>query len=238
MSNFAFSQEPVLVPQVNSKYRRIKTEIPAPEAIPLLQKIKKYESSSMHGQMPIVWDRAEDFQVFDAWGNIWIDFTSTIFLANAGHGNKRVVKEIRNQLDKPLLHTYSYATEIRAQYLQYLIEATPQQFEKAFLISAGTESTEVALKLTRLRAEKINKRKPGIIGFEGNWHGRTLGAQMLSHAPDQKGWIGYLDPNIYHLAFPYPWIIEVQKNPKKFFNKSIDRLLNEKKLIQKKIYAE
>ena len=234
MSNFAFSQEPVLVPQVNSKYRRIKTEIPAPEAIPLLQKIKKYESSSMHGQMPIVWDRAEDFQVFDAWGNIWIDFTSTIFLANAGHGNKRVVKEIRNQLDKPLLHTYSYATEIRAQYLQYLIEATPQQFEKAFLISAGTESTEVALKLTRLRAEKINKRKPGIIGFEGNWHGRTLGAQMLSHAPDQKGWIGYLDPNIYHLAFPYPWIIEVQKNPKKFFNKSIDRLLNEKKINPEK----
>jgi len=77
--------------------------------------------------------------------------------------------------------------------------------KKAFLLSAGTEATEAALKLMRMNAKKIGKKKPGVICFEGNWHGRTMGAQMMGGNLNQKEWIGYLDPNIYHLPFPYPW---------------------------------
>ena len=80
------------------------------------------ESRSMHGQMPIIWDRAEDFQVFDSWGNIWIDFTSTIFVANAGHGNKRIREALSNIINKPLLHTYTYASKERIDYLELLIK--------------------------------------------------------------------------------------------------------------------
>ena len=86
-----------------------------------------------------------------------------------------------------------------------MIEKTPEQFEKAFLLSAGTEATECALKLMREKGIKDGKRKGGIICIEGNWHGRTLGAQMMSWNPQQKDWIGYHDPNIYHIPFPYPW---------------------------------
>ena len=65
----------------------------------------------MHGQMPIVWDRAEGFQVYDKWGNKWIDFTSTIFVTNAGHANPRIVSALNQVLQKPLLHTYTYVSE-------------------------------------------------------------------------------------------------------------------------------
>lgn len=179
MAGTGFSHQPVEVPLVNTDYRRIVTKIPAPESVSLLERLYETESLAMHGQLPIIWDRAENFQVFDAWGNCWLDFSSTIFVTNSGHGNPRIVEALRKVLDKPLLHTYTFATSERIEYLDYLIKNTPAQFEKAFLLSAGTEATECALKLMRMHGRTVGKRRGGILCFEGNWHGRTLGAQLM-----------------------------------------------------------
>lgn len=233
MAGHGFSHTPKVVPQVDTAYRRIATPIPVPESLPLLERLYSIESHSMHGQLPVVWDRAEGFQVFDAWGNCWLDFTSTIFVTNAGHGNPRIVAALRQVLDKPLLHTYTYATQERVDYIEYLIKNTPPQFEKAFLLSAGTEATECALKLMRLHGENTGKRRGGVLCFEGNWHGRTVGAQMMGWNSKQKEWIGYLDPNIYHLPFPYPWRPEAQENPAAYFRQHLDALLEERQIDPK-----
>ena len=228
MSGYHFSLNPVEVPKVHTQFRHIHTPLPVPESLPILTDLEKYESRSMHGQLPIVWEHAEGFQVQDPWGNKWIDFTSTIFVTNAGHAHPRILQALRTQLDKPLLHTYTYATQIRAHYLRYLIEQTPSQFEKAFLLSAGTEATECALKLMRLHGQKEGKKRLGILTFEGNWHGRTLGAQMMSYHPAQKAWIGYHDPHIYHLPFPYPW--REITCPRTYFRDTLQTLLSEQKI--------
>jgi len=184
----------------------------------------------MHGQLPVVWDRAEGFQVFDSWGNCWIDFTSTIFVANAGHGNPRICAALEEVVKKPNLHTYTYGSPERAEYLEYLIENTPENFEKAYLLSAGTEAVEAALKLMRLNGQKAGKKRGGILCFEGNWHGRTLGAQMMGGNASQKDWIGYLDPNLFHLPFPYPWNEHAVADPAAFFEQSLEALCAEQGL--------
>ena len=222
MAGNGFSHQPIKVEKIQTKYRTIKTEIPVPESIPMLKKMYEIEAQAMHGQFPMVWDRADDFQIYDQWGNVWLDFTSTIFVANAGHGNERITNALKKALDKPLLHTYTYASSERIQYLEYLIKNTPKQFEKAFLLSAGTESTDAALKLMRLNGQKHGKRKGGVICFNGAYHGRTMGAQMMTGNKQAKEWVGYDDPNIHHLEFPYPWAV---KNPTEFFNNSIEKLL-------------
>ena len=227
MAGKGFSHKPIKVESINTKYRTIKTEIPVPESIPLLKKIYRLESQAMHGQLPIIWDKADNFQVFDHWGNVWIDFTSTIFVANAGHSNKNIIKALEDVLAKPLLHTYTYVSKERVDYLDYLIKNTPKQFEKAFLLSAGTEATEVALKLMRLHAKTQGKRKGGVICFNGAFHGRTMGAQMMTGNQTAKEWIGYHDPNLHHLDFPYPWDVS---NPKEFFNNSIKQLLKDQSI--------
>ena len=234
MSGLGFSHKPKKVKKINTKYRIICTSIPVPESIPILNRIYETESHSMHGQLPIIWDRAEGFQVYDSWGNKWLDFSSTIFVANAGHSNKRIVNAIKKLIEKPLLQTYTYTSPERYKYLDYLIKNTPSQFQKAFLLSAGTEATEASLKLMRLNGIKTGKRKGGILCFEGNWHGRTLGAQMMGWNSSQKDWIGYLDPNIYHISFPYSWEEEAVDNPKLFFRKAIEKLINEKGIDVKK----
>ena len=233
MAGGLFTHVPVNVERVNTRYRKINTPIPVPESLPMLDQMYQLQSRSMHGQMPMVWDRAEDFQVYDAWGNVWIDFTSTIFVANAGHGNKRIRNALKRMLDKPLLHSYTYATKERIDYLDYLISNTPSQFEKAFLLSAGTETTEVALKLMRLNGQKKGKRRGGVICFDGAFHGRTLGAQMMTGSASAREWIGYQDPNIHHLPFPYPWEDGVN-NPKEYFHDTLNQMLEEKGLDPEK----
>ena len=208
MITFAFNLAPRAVPEINTGHRRITTKIPVPESLPLLEKIKIYESSNVMDQLPVIWDHAEGYQIHDAWGNTWIDFTSTIFVANAGHGNKQVIKRVQEQLEKPLLHAYSYPTPIRAAFLEKLIQMTPSYLEKASLFSAGTEAAERAIKLSRFYGLQFNPRKTVIIGGQGNFHGKTMGSQMAGGQDDGKTWIGYLDPNMAHMPFPFPWVLE------------------------------
>jgi 4-aminobutyrate aminotransferase-like enzyme len=223
MAGYAFSREPRPVPLIASAHRLIQTAIPAPGTREILDRLDAFESRSMHGQLPLVWDRAEDFSIFDAAGNRWIDFTSTIFVANVGHSNPRVMAAIKAALDRPLCSCYAYANETRARYLERLVTFAGPPFEKAFLLSAGTEATEAALKLMRMNGQAHGKRRRGIICIEGNWHGRTLGAQMMSSNLAQRAWIGFQDADIHHLPFPYDWVLNGRSGAA-FLDEGLQRL--------------
>ncbi|RTY36002.1 aminotransferase class III-fold pyridoxal phosphate-dependent enzyme [Chlorobium phaeovibrioides] len=223
MAGYAFSRTPVTVPLVSTGHRSIQTPIPAPGTKEILDRLDAVESRSMHGQLPLVWDRAVDFNVFDKAGNKWIDFTSTIFVANVGHSNPRVVSALKAELDHPLFSCYAYGSEVRASYHEKLVSFAGSPFEKAFLLSAGTEATEAVLKLMRMYGQVKGKRRRGIVCIEGNWHGRTLGAQMMSSNLAQRDWIGYQDQDIHHIPFPYPWVLD-GNSPEDFLAESLSRL--------------
>ena len=53
----------------------------------------------------------------------------------------------------------------------------------------------------------------------------------MSGNKEQKEWIGYQDPNIYHIEFPYPWSTD---NPREFFKTEINKLLTKEKIDPKK----
>ena len=223
MTSYNFSLQPQDVPKIKTDHRLIQTALPAPGTAEVLERLERVESRSMHGQIPLVWDKANDFSVFDIAGNKWIDFTSTIFVANVGHSNPRVTAAINKTLDKPLYSCYAYANPLRASYLERLIAFAGEPFQKAFLLSAGTEATEAALKLMRMHGQQIGKQKRGIICIENNWHGRTLGAQMMSSNISQRSWIGYQDCDIHHIPFPYPWELN-GRSGEEFLNDGLQEL--------------
>lgn len=158
MSGYSFSFESKVVKKINTKNRFINSEIPCQGTKEIFERLNKVESRSMHGQLPIIWDKAKDFKIYDLKGNYWIDFTSTIFVANIGHSNIRLTNAIKETIDNPLLNCYAYSNSIRADYLEKLIRFAGKPFEKAFLLSAGTEATEAALKLMRMNGQKIKKK--------------------------------------------------------------------------------
>ena len=223
MAGYHFSREPADVPFVKTKNRLIQTQIPAPGSVEILEKLDKYESRSMHGQLPLVWDRAVGHSIYDHADNKWIDFTSMIFVANVGHANERVISGVEAAMRKPILGCYAYPNAIRAEYLEKLVQFAGNNFEKAFLLSAGTEATEAAFKLMKMHGQKTGKSKNVVIAVSGNWHGRTLGAQMLSDNKSQKAWVSHMQSDILHIDFPYPWSLGDQ-NSISFLTDSLAKL--------------
>lgn len=225
MPEYIFSQVPVEVPAVETKHRKICTSIPAPDTISTLNECSKYEPYSMNNQLPIVWDKAIGYQVFDKSGNIWIDFTSTIFVANVGHAHPKICKAISDMTSKGLLNAYYYPTDVRAELAKLLVKISPDKLNKVFFLSTGSESTEAAIKMMRIFGMKKRESKSIIVAYENSFHGKTMGAQMAGGKIKDKKWIGYLHPEIIHIPYPYPWLLkEKNLNGKEFFHDSITQL--------------
>lgn len=196
----SFPLEPKQVSQVETKYRKIQTAIPVPESIPVLEKLRTYEPLSMSGQPPVVWDHAEGVNVYDKYGNKWLDFSAGVLVTNAGHSAPEVIEGIKRVIEKPLLHNYCFPSEIRATLVEKIASVSPAPLKKVFLLTTGAEAVECAFKLARTYGQKTNKKI--VISFEGSFHGRTLGAQMLGGLPGLKEWILHHDPDICHVPFP------------------------------------
>jgi 4-aminobutyrate aminotransferase/diaminobutyrate-pyruvate transaminase/4-aminobutyrate aminotransferase/(S)-3-amino-2-methylpropionate transaminase len=143
----------------------------------------------MAGLPPILWDQAEGFLVRDRFGNQWIDLTSGIVLANAGHAHPRIVAAIREAAEGMLLATYSFPSEARTRLLEKLVSLSPIPDSKALLFSSGTEATECAVMLMRRHGRRIDPQKTGILSLAGGYHGRTLAAHLASGKATGADWI-------------------------------------------------
>lgn len=190
--------------KVKTNHRRIVSPIPPKETIDRIKLMKKYEPRSMHLELPVLWDRASGYQIFDRSGNCWIDFCSGIFVTNAGHSHPKILSAIKDMLKKPLIHNYYFPSDVRAKLVKKIIEMSPRKLNSVFLLTTGAEATECALKISRIWGKKINEKKIGIISFQGAMHGKTLGALMVGGKSKEKSWIGSHDPNIHHIPFPFP----------------------------------
>src|SRR5215203_6118921 len=121
-----FDITPRQVPHFSTKYRHIATQIPHPDSLPTLEKLRQHEPLSMRGQPPLVWDRAEDIFVFDKYGNRWLDWSSGVLVTNAGHGVPEVRQAIIDQVNSGLIHNYVFPSEERAQLAELLIDVAPE----------------------------------------------------------------------------------------------------------------
>jgi len=193
----------IKVKSVSTKFRKLSGSIPNDETIKQIKGLREAEPLSMRGQPPVIWERAEGVNVYDAYDNMWLDFSSGVLVTNAGHGAKKIADAIINQVSKPLLTTYCFPNEPRIKLTQKLVSLAPERLNKVFILSTGAESTECALKLMRTYGRKNGTDdKSIIVSFENAFHGRTLGAQQMGGSRDGKSWIKNLDPEIVHVPFP------------------------------------
>jgi 4-aminobutyrate aminotransferase/diaminobutyrate-pyruvate transaminase/4-aminobutyrate aminotransferase/(S)-3-amino-2-methylpropionate transaminase len=198
-----YSLSPREVPHVETEFRRIVTQLPVPESLPILEKLRCLEPLAMRGQPPVLWDRAEGFQVSDRFGNRWIDWSSGVLITNAGHGRKEIIDAIVAQANANLLTTYCFPSEIRARLVEKISSLLPEPLKKVFLLTTGSETVECAIKLCRTHGVKVGGRsKHVIVSYEKAFHGRTLGSQQAGGIPALKEWIVNFDPGFVQVPFP------------------------------------
>lgn len=193
---------PIPTAPVKSRWRRIVTPIPAPASIPIIERLRAAEPQSMAGLPPILWDQAEGYLVRDRFGNQWIDLTSGIVLANAGHAHPRILEAIHAATEQRLLATYAFPSEPRLNLLEKVIALSPIPNSKAIVYSSGTEATECALMLMRRFGQRMQPKKVGIVSFAGHYHGRTLASHLASGTPQPADWIER--EVVQHFQIPAP----------------------------------
>ncbi len=204
-----FSLDPQPTERIGTPYRRIQTALPVPESLPMLERLRAHEARSMRGQAPLIWADAEGFQVRDGYGNQWLDWSSGVLVGNAGHNHPRIKQALRDYLDSPApIMAYCFAHEARAQLVERLADLAPDPIDRVFLLTTGSEATEVALKLARTHGIRKDPKKRYIVSFASGFHGRTYGAQLAGGVLGGAEWV---DPNPYYVQVPFPGSSDVPR---------------------------
>ena len=224
-----YSLTPRPVARVKTKYRQIVTDLPVPESLPVLTTLHATEPVAMRGQPPVIWDHAEGFQVYDRWGNCWIDWSSGVLITNAGHGRAEIIDAIVRQAQSGLLTNYCFPSEIRAKLVQRIASLLPAPLEKVFLLTTGSETVECAIKLCRTQGLRTaGPAKNVIVSYEKAFHGRTLGSQQAGGIPSLKDWIVNFDPGFVQIPFPTASALRMFRSPRsnvRFVNTASKRVM-------------
>jgi 4-aminobutyrate aminotransferase / (S)-3-amino-2-methylpropionate transaminase / 5-aminovalerate transaminase len=203
MAGGNYSLTPKKVKKVRTKYRRIVTDIPPKGSVAILKKLRKVEPVSMTGQPPVMWDKAKGVSIYDKWGNKWLDWSSGVLVASAGHCRPEIVKAITAQAKHGLLHNYCFPSETRQMLAEKIVKLAPKGLDKVFLLTTGAETTECAIKLSLTNGLAVGGKKKNIfVTFDGAFHGRTLGSQLAGGIPGLKTWISMDIDNFVQVPYP------------------------------------
>jgi 4-aminobutyrate aminotransferase/(S)-3-amino-2-methylpropionate transaminase len=178
----------------------LRTEIPGPRSRAIAEREERVIAHPLLVHLPIFAERAENATITDVDGNVFIDFAGGVGVVNAGHGHPRIVEAVVEQASR-FLHTDFTVVpyEPAVALAERLCALAPISGEKrAAFFNAGTEAVENAVKLARLHTGR-----PGVIAFEGAFHGRTLlSMTMTSKFHPYKTGMGPYAPEVYRAPYP------------------------------------
>ncbi|MGJ8528081.1 aspartate aminotransferase family protein [Maritalea sp.] len=116
--------------------------------------------------------------LFDVDGKKYLDGCGGAAVSCLGHSPKRVIDAVKDQLDKiSYAHTSFFTSEPAERLADKLIELAPDNMERVYFVSGGSEATESAIKLARQYFLEIGQPdRKHIIARKQSYHGNTLGA--------------------------------------------------------------
>jgi 4-aminobutyrate aminotransferase/(S)-3-amino-2-methylpropionate transaminase len=158
--------------------------VPGPRSRALAARLARVESrnvTALAPEPPIFWERAAGANVWDADGNRYVDLGAGFGVANVGHAHPRVVAALAAQAGT-LLHAMGdvHPAAVKVALLEALAARFPGGGPaQAVLGSSGSDAVEVALETALLASGR-----PGVVAFEGAYHGLTLGALDVTHRRD------------------------------------------------------
>lgn len=149
---------------------------------------------------PVVIARGKGSEVWDVEGNRYLDFVGGIGVLNVGHNHPAVVSAVTEQLQRvshACFQVAAYPGYIElAQRLNRLVGG--ERAFKSVFFTSGAEAVENAVKIARAYTNR-----PGIIAFDGAFHGRTLlGCTLTGMSQPYKQNFGPFPADIYRVPYP------------------------------------
>ncbi|AWI78901.1 4-aminobutyrate--2-oxoglutarate transaminase [Parazoarcus communis] len=149
---------------------------------------------------PLFASKALNAEIWDVEGRRYIDFVAGIAVVNTGHCHPKVIAAAQEQIPH-----FSHTCFQVVAYDGYLTLAERLSAlapgdapKKTFFVSTGAEAVENAVKIARAFTGR-----PGVIAFNGAFHGRTLLTLGLTGKIDPyKLGVGPFPAEIYHAPYP------------------------------------
>lgn len=142
-------------------------------------KLREAYFLNTYKRYPVFVKSASGSYLKDSAGKIYLDFTSGIGVLNLGHNHPRVIKAIKEQLEKHLHLSNLFLCDSQVKLAKKLCELMPGY--RVFFTNSGAESVEGAIKFARRWGiEKKGEKCWRIVALKGSFHGRTTGALSLT----------------------------------------------------------
>ncbi len=200
------------------------TAVPGPRSLELVARREAAGARGAAKLTPLAVARAQGSTVTDVDGNTLLDFAGGIGVLAVGHNHPAVVQALHAQANA-LVHLCAIVGtyEPYVETLELLNAHAPGAFaKKSVLLNSGAEAVETAVKIARAYTGR-----PGIIVFEGAYHGRTnLTLAMTSKYSLFKKGFGPFAPEIYRLPFPNVYRRPAEMSEEGFVQHAIEQLEN------------
>lgn len=166
---------------------RIVTPPPGPKSQEMHGRAARYMKgySSQVRLFPVVFQSGKGCTLTDVDGNVYIDFSSGIYVTGLGHCHPKVTEAVQRAAGE-LMNAHDFTTPIKMQLLEKLAEITPGEGRKKLngmqLYDSGTTAVEAGLRVMRAATGKFE-----FISFHRDFHGKTMGAVGLARLDVSQG---------------------------------------------------
>jgi acetylornithine/LysW-gamma-L-lysine aminotransferase len=151
--------------------------------------------ANVFAKKQVVLTRGKGTLLWDINGKEYLDCASSYGVAALGHCHPKVVEAVKAQAEQLITCHSCYYNDKRAEFIEKIVQITPNGLDKAFLSNSGAESVECAIKLARKYTGK-----PEIIALMGGFHGKTMGALSATWDKKYRAPFMPLIPEVKHVA--------------------------------------
>jgi len=145
--------------------------------------------------LPVVIAEADGAWVTDVDGRRYLDLLAAYSAINFGHRHPRLVAAARRQLERVTLVSRAFEHDQFGPFCAELAALAGMQM--VLPMNTGAEAVETAIKTARKWGYEVKGVPPGeavIVGFEGNFHGRTTTIISFSTDEDSRASFGPYTP--------------------------------------------
>jgi 4-aminobutyrate aminotransferase-like enzyme len=178
------------------------TEVPGPKSVEYHSRASKYMKgySSQVKLFPVVFESGKGCTLTDVDGNVYIDFSSGIYVTGLGHCHPKISEQVAKYANQ-LMNCHDFTTEIKMRLLEKLAAITMGDLNGIQLYDSGTTAVEAGLRCARAATGRFE-----FLSFWRDFHGKTMGAvscAIVDHTQGMRapGFFLAPRPNCYRCPF-------------------------------------
>ncbi|HYU57261.1 MAG TPA: aminotransferase class III-fold pyridoxal phosphate-dependent enzyme, partial [Actinomycetota bacterium] len=151
------------------------TELPGPRSRAVFDRKRRVVADPLDLHAPVVISEGRGAVITDVDGNTLLDFSGGLGCQITGYSHPRVVEAVTRQAARFSHTDFSViAYEVYVELAERLVALSGGDRRAAFF-NSGAEAVENAVKFA-----KAATGRPGVVAFEGAFHGRTLLTMTLT----------------------------------------------------------